>query len=101
MAYEQEIGDISDADERHAIMELMTSWERKGRQEGRLEGELAVITRLLTRQIGALEPAVERQIARLSLERLEALAEALLDFTGSQDVDRWLANGKKKQERAR
>ena len=71
-------------------MELMTSWERKGRAEG----ELALIKRLLKRRIGAVDPAIEKKLGRLTLQRLESLAEALLDFTGPQDLDQWLANGK-------
>ncbi|MCQ8827482.1 DUF4351 domain-containing protein, partial [Escherichia coli] len=63
--------------------------------EGRAEGELAVIKRQLKRRIGALDSAAEKKLEHLSLERLEALAEALLDFTGPQDLGRWLANGGK------
>ncbi len=99
VAFEREMGDILDVEERRNVMELMTSWERKGRQEGRqegrAEGELSVIRRQLKRRFGGLDPAVEKKLERLRLQRLEALAEALLDFTCPQDLDRWLANGMK------
>ena len=34
----------------------------------------------------------EQQLPRLSLEQLEALAEALLDFGESRELTRWLEN---------
>jgi len=81
-------------------MDLMTSWERKGRQEGRQEGwqegQLALIKRLLDRQVGPLDAAMERQVNRLSRERLGELAEALLRFTSAEDLRRWLADTRKR-----
>ena len=90
VAFGRELDNILNAKEKRNVMELMTSWERKGRAEG----ELALIKRLLKRRIGAVDPAIEKKLGRLTLQRLESLAEALLDFTGPQDLDQWLANGK-------
>jgi hypothetical protein len=50
-----------------------------------------LILRLLKRRFGPLTPAREESIVSLSLERLEDLGEALLDFTASADLDDWLA----------
>ena len=72
-------------------MELMTSWERKGRQEG----QLTLVKRLLDRQVGPLKPTVERQVNRLSVRSLGELAEALLHFTSAEDLHRWLAGRRK------
>ena len=80
-ALDQKLDNILDAREKRNVMELMTSWERKGRAEG----ELALIKRQLKRRIGAVDPAIEKKLGRLTLQRLESLAEALLDFTGPQD----------------
>jgi predicted transposase YdaD len=63
---------------------------QEGQQEGRQEGEMTLILRLLQRRCGVLAPEVEERITRLGLERLEALGEALLDFTGPADLERWL-----------
>jgi hypothetical protein len=41
--------------------------------------------------LGFISPAVQVQIKALPLARLEALGEALLDFTGAIDLERWLA----------
>jgi predicted transposase YdaD len=79
----------------------------EGRQEGRLEGhqqghqqgqaegrraEAASMTlRLITRRCGPLSEATTARIQALPLERLEALADALLDFRGAADLMAWLA----------
>jgi predicted transposase/invertase (TIGR01784 family) len=66
--------------------------ELKGRQEGRHEGEATVILRLLQRRCGVLAPEIKARIAALRLEQLEALAEAVLDFTGLPDLEQWLTD---------
>ena len=64
-------------------------------EEGLLEGRqgeaVSLITRQLTRRVGALSPELEAQIQSLSVEVLEDLGEALLDFTGVEDLVSWLA----------
>jgi predicted transposase YdaD len=62
----------------------------QGRAEGRAEGHLALVLRQLTRRCGALAPATETRIRQLTLGQLAQLAEALLDFTGTDDLDTWL-----------
>ena len=60
-----------------------------GRGEAR--GETKVTLRLLSRRCGPLSAEQESLIRSLPLERLEALAEALLDFEGMADLNAWLA----------
>jgi hypothetical protein len=50
-----------------------------------------VTLRLLSRRCGPLDAEQESLIRSLPLERLEALAEALLDFQGMADLNTWLA----------
>ena len=59
-------------------------------QEAQLEGEQKIVLRLLKRQIGSIAPEAEAQIRNLSLEQIEALGEALLDFSDRADLDQWL-----------
>jgi len=74
-------------------------WLAEGRQEGlqegeakgRQEGEAAVTLRLLSRRCGPLTGATTAQIQALPVEKLEALADALLDFQGPADLAAWLA----------
>ena len=69
--------------------------QRKGRQEGRQEGRQAEATaialRLLHRRCGNLSPEQQARIQGLTLSALEALADALLDFQGSDDLNAWLS----------
>ncbi|MCP9910864.1 DUF4351 domain-containing protein [Cyanobium sp. BA20m-p-22] len=74
-------------------------WLAEGRQEGlqegeakgRQEGEAAMTLRLLNRRCGPLSEPTTAQIQALPLEKLEALADALLDFQGQADLAAWLA----------
>jgi len=66
-------------------------WIEEGRQEGEAQGEAKVTLRQLNRRCGPLTDASTARIQALPLEQLEALAEALLDFTGPEDLATWLA----------
>jgi hypothetical protein len=50
-----------------------------------------VALRLLARRCGSLSEATIARIQALPLAQLEALAEALLDFSGPEDLASWLA----------
>ena len=66
----------------------------QGRQEGIVEGQAELILKLITRRLGAPSPAHEKAIRKLSAEKIEALGEALLDFSASADLARWLRQNK-------
>jgi predicted transposase YdaD len=59
-------------------------------QEIQQEGEQSLILRQLTRRIGEVSPEMRLQVQALSLAQLEALGEALLDFSEPADLDEWL-----------
>jgi predicted transposase YdaD len=59
-------------------------------QEGEERGEARLILRLLTRRIGEVAPQLRSQIQSLSLNQIEELGEALLDFSSPADLDNWL-----------
>jgi hypothetical protein len=63
----------------------------RGEAQGEVQGEAKVTLRQLGRRCGPLSAEQESLIRRLPLERLEALAEALLDFEGMADLHAWLA----------
>ena len=81
--------------------------EQRGRQQGLKEGERqgekrglnqglqqeaqSLVLRLLPRRCGQLSHEQELAVRALPLEKLEALAEALLDFDGPEPLDAWLA----------
>ena len=53
------------------------------------QGEATLILRQLRRRFGSITPKIEAQIKTLTIPQLEALAEALLDFT-DVTVTTWL-----------
>jgi predicted transposase YdaD len=62
-----------------------------GRQEGRQSEAAALTLRQLQRRCGTLSSAQQSRIQGLPLGDLEALADALLDFDGPEDLNAWLS----------
>ena len=60
---------------------------QKGLQQGKQEGELAVVLRQLTRRLGTVEPQMQDRLRGLSTTQLEDLAEELLDFSEVRDLE--------------
>ncbi|MBD2488059.1 DUF4351 domain-containing protein [Aulosira sp. FACHB-615] len=74
------------------LQEGLQEGRQEGLQEGRLEEARSLILRLLTRQIGDLPQTMRSQLDELSVNELEALGEALLDFKQLTDLEFWLLN---------
>ena len=86
---------------RSPIMRESTMYQailREGRAEGlqlgltqgrTVEGKTLVLKQL-TRKLGSLSPEITTKVSALSLKDLEALGEALLDFTSVEDLESWL-----------
>jgi len=81
-------------------MEIVTSWMREGIEQG-IErgieqgierGERSLVLRLLNRRVGQISNSIRSQLDLLSLEQLELLGEALLDFRTIADLETWLQN---------
>jgi predicted transposase YdaD len=64
-------------------------WKEEARQEARQEAR-SLILRQLNRRLGVIPDVLLSQIQMLSLEQLETLAEALLDFSALADLENWL-----------
>ena len=88
-------------DDRELIMRLEPLYQRdreqakeegrqEGKQEGRQEGKQNLILRQLKRRIGEIDTSLIERIQGLSLEQLENLGEALLDFSSVADLETWL-----------
>jgi predicted transposase YdaD len=69
---------------------IYQEWIEEGRAEGRLDGERSLVLRQLTRRIGNVTPELTVKVQTLSLPQLEALGEALLDFSQPADLVNWL-----------
>ncbi len=82
-----------ETDDRELIMRLEPLYQRNREQtkeEGRQEGEKNLILRLLHRRIGEIDLLLIERITGLSIEQLENLGEALLDFSSVADLEAWL-----------
>jgi len=84
--FEREFAKL-DESEKDRAMELMTSWERKGREEGKQE----LILRMLNRRLGSTPPSMTSRLGQLTSSQLDDLGEALLDFDSVADLDQWLS----------
>jgi Domain of unknown function (DUF4351) len=87
--------------ETELIMRLAPLYQQDrelAKQEGRVEGEQIgeqregqrLVLRQLNRRFGEIDVSIIERVRLLSTERLEALAEALLDFSTLADLEAWL-----------
>lgn len=80
-------------------MPYISSVERMGFEQGLEQGleqgvqqeARSLVLRLLTRKVGTLSESVKAQVNALAITQLEALGEALLNFSSPSDLDAWLA----------
>ena len=86
LSFQREVDHIQDRKLKRKVMELITEWQRQGRQEG----ELNIVLRQLEHRCGSLPPMLRKRLHALPIRRLETLADALLDFRSVDDLKRWL-----------
>ncbi len=65
---------------------------QEGLEDGRQEEASQLILKLLQRKIGSLSPQIQQQVETITLKKLEALGEALLDFNSLDNLIDWLNN---------
>ena len=63
---------------------------QEARQEGEQAGEVRLVLRLLSKRFGKISDHRIQVINRLTLEQLDDLGEALLDFCEVSDLEQWL-----------
>nr|NCR07902.1 DUF4351 domain-containing protein [Microcystis aeruginosa LG13-11] len=76
-------------EERKFIMHLAPLYEQD-REKAIQQGETKVVLRQLKRRFGELAPHITEAIQKLTVEQLEDLGEALLDFKSQADLINWL-----------
>ena len=64
----------------------------KGIQQGLKQAKKELIVQQLNRKLGSVSGATEVKIEQLSLEQVESLGEALLEFETAEDLSGWLAD---------
>ncbi|MEG5032882.1 Rpn family recombination-promoting nuclease/putative transposase [Microcoleus sp. AT3-D2] len=82
--------ELEEVEKREMFFEDQRGAIIKSRKEGIIEGQIALILRLLVRRTGEIAPEIQARIQQLSLEQLEDLGEVLLDFTSQEDLIAWL-----------
>jgi Domain of unknown function (DUF4351) len=81
-------------------MKYVSSFERSGIRSGinsgieigRQQEASSLVTRLLNRRLGNINDAELERVRSLSVEKLEELGEALLDFNSVTDLTNWLSS---------
>jgi predicted transposase YdaD len=78
--------------ETRVYQEAKEEGKQEGRQEGLQEGrqERSLISLLLQQKIGQLPQSLRDRISLLSIQQLESLAIALLNFSSINDLAAWL-----------
>ncbi len=87
--FQSEVGKL-ETTEQEQIMQITTTWMEQGIEQGIEQGERSLVLRQLTRRVGELPEGVRSQVELFSLYEIEALGEALLDFTNLSDLEQWL-----------
>lgn len=84
--------------ERQQAMEIITSWMRQGLEQGLQQGleqgkelgQKQMVLHLLKKRIGDISELTQEEIKLLNQEKLNDLAEALFNFSNSEDLKKWL-----------
>jgi len=103
---QQKISKVESTEMGDRVMELTNPWieagkeqgrqeglqegRQEGLQEGRQQGEVELVLRQLSRRFGAISASQEKSIRKLPLATIETLGEALLEFSSTADLARWL-----------
>ena len=91
--YDKEVETI-DPPEREAVMQIVNEWEERGEARGialgEARGKADLILRQLRRRFGEVPETLRDRVGGLPVASLEALAEALFDFTSMVDAENWV-----------
>ncbi len=76
------------------VMEIVTSWMEKGLEQGihqgMHQGQATMVIGQLTHKLGGVNDEQKALIESLSVDQLDALGKALLDFNVVEDLVAWL-----------
>ncbi|MEA3643720.1 MAG: DUF4351 domain-containing protein, partial [Lamprobacter sp.] len=85
------LGELTPLEQTRAYREIVAKNQPIWQEEGRQGEAQRVALRLLRCRLGTLSKAQQARIQALSVDQLEDLIEALLDFSASADLETWLA----------
>jgi Domain of unknown function (DUF4351) len=84
------VADNPPKDDTELIMRLAPLFHQQQERVKQEEGQ-RIIIRQLNRRVGEIDPLLVERVRGLSIEKLEELGEALLDFSTLTDLEAWLA----------
>ena len=88
--------------EREGVMEIITSWEKKGRQEGLLEGRQQTSVKwaciLIKQKFGQIPESVHEQLKPLTEAQLLSLGENFSSFSSLEELGAWLKRLEKSKQ---
>ncbi|AOX00448.1 hypothetical protein BJP34_14160 [Moorena producens PAL-8-15-08-1] len=97
LKYYRDMNNIVETSRQEGLLQGREEGLQEGRAEGLKQGreegaqrERALILRLLSRSLGEIPSELQQQILQLSLDKLEGLSEACLDFSNVDDLRAWL-----------
>ena len=84
------------------VLEITTSWHKKGwqkgkregKREGKLEGQAQILMQVMKKRFPQVPPSWEEKLRKLSEENLSALTEAVLEATSLEDLEHFFKNQK-------
>jgi hypothetical protein len=95
----KEIHDIAERETIMALSQAFLEWEQKVQENSRQEGfetgqqreRRSLLSLLLAQRFGPLPEPLQQALGYLDLDRLEALALSLFNFTEQAEVERWVS----------
>jgi hypothetical protein len=95
--YEREFEQLT-PNVREETIEIMSDWERKGMEQGMIQGfakgidqgKGELLARMIRKRFGIVSLDLLASLEQLSSEELDELSEDFLDFTNVQELERWL-----------
>lgn len=82
--------ELTPLEQTRAYQEIVAKNQPIWLEEGRREGEIKLVMRLIEHRFGALEHQQKARVKQLTLEQVEVLGEALLDFATRAELEHWL-----------
>ena len=70
-------------------MTIAERLKQEGRIEGKLEGRMVLIQKLLNKRFGKISPALEKQLRNSKIDNLDKFGESLFDFKDLKDAENW------------
>ena len=86
--YERKVARLAPS-ERETTMSMISSWEQNGINQGLRQGKEGLVSQLIRRRFGSVTANMTKRLDALSMDQLDELGVALLDFATPADLEEW------------